>query len=111
MMRKVQGLIFAVFSLFFHYYFIFPLRYVVSIAPMVSFLSPILGLVNALVVVWVVALLFQVRCVGLEFGIKTTWCDQISLRRKLSAFVKATSWWSKCTFRYTYLVTTYLLFG
>lgn len=28
MMRKVQGLIFAILCLSFHYYFIFPLRYV-----------------------------------------------------------------------------------
>ena len=33
MMQKVQGLIFAVCCLGSHYYFIFPLRYVISIAP------------------------------------------------------------------------------
>lgn len=51
--------------------------------------------------------------IGLEGGqVKTILFGKISFRCKLNAlgFI-ATSWWSKRTFRYAYLVTTYLVFG
>lgn len=73
MMQKVQGLIFAVFSLGFSLLFHLSLTVRSLYRSNGVFSIAYTGTSKCFSWVWEVALLFQVMSIGLEFGIKTIW--------------------------------------